>query len=351
MSDTSNFRTTRKGFDPEEVDAAFVELTERIEKSKTAASESESTLRRLKRELSDARSQLRKIDSAPSFSELGSAFEQTLKVAEEQANKLLAQAAAEASEIRDSANAEARELYTSSVAQAEALLTEAQSRSRRAEAQSKSRAAAEVSEAKDGLENARAELARAREDAERIEQDALARVNQINEVVEREAETTAREIATLREVHEREMARIEAEMTANRERSSREITRLDEQAREYVARIEKDSLEQRDESQRREVDVLIKAESLLSRYQVEGDDAVRAAQATADSLVRRSFLRSQSMLVNISKHADRLLESSQDRLTQLERQQKLVQEFASDMQLLREAVEQPEVTDETEEAE
>jgi len=347
MSDTSNFRTTRKGFDPDEVDAAFVELTARIEKSNAAASESESTLRRLKRELSDARSQLRKIDSAPSFSELGSAFEQTLKVAEEQANKLLAQAAAEATEIRDAANTEARELYTSSVAQAEALLTEAQSRARRAEAQAKSRAAAEVSEAQDGLENARAELARAREDAERIERDALARVNEINEMVEREAETTAREIATLREVHEREMARIEADIEANRERSAREMARLAEQSRDYIARIESDAADQT-ESSRRATEVLLKAEGLLSRYQVEGDDAVRAATQTADSLVTRSHLRSKSLLMKISTHATELLEASRERLIELTKQQKLVEEFASDMALLSEAVAQPEDAEEAE---
>jgi len=348
MSDTSNFRTTRKGFDPSEVDAAFVELTARIEKSNAAVLESEATLRRLKRELSDVRSQLRKIDSAPSFSELGSAFEQTLKVAEEQANKLLAQAASEASEIRDAANVEARELYSSSVAQAEALLTEAQSRARRAEAQAKSRAAAEVSQAEDDLANARTELARAREEAERIERDAQARVDEINELVEREAETTAREIATLREVHEREMARIEAEIEANRERSAGEIARLDEQARDYFERIERDANEQSAESKRREVDVLLKAEGLLSRYQVEGADAVRAATQTAESLVARSRLRSQSMLLKISFHAERLLEESQERLAQLTRQQKLVEEFAADMALLSEAVAQPEETEEAE---
>lgn len=341
MSDTSNFRTARKGFDPVEVDAAFVELTERIAQSNAAAAESEATLRRLKRELSEVRAQLRKIDSAPSFSELGSAFEQTLKVAEEQANKLLAQAAAEAAEIREAAKAEARELAASSKSQADALLTEARSRARHAVAQAKSRSAAEVSHAEDGLEEARTELARAREDAERIERDALARVNEINAVVEREAETTAREIATLREVHEREMARIAAEIDANRERSAREMARLAEQSMDYIQRIENDAAAQTTESSRRASEVLLKAEGLLSRYQVEGSDAVRSATETAQALINRSHLRSKSLLLKIESHARELHEASVHRLNEVARQQKLVEEFAADMLLLSEAVAAP----------
>jgi hypothetical protein len=348
MSDTSNFRTTRKGFDPQEVDAAFAELTERIDKSNAAAAESEATLRRLKRELSDVRSQLRKIDSAPSFSELGSAFEQTLKVAEEQANKLLAQAAAEAAEIREAAKSEARELASSSKSQADALLTEARSRARHAVAQAKSRAGAEVSHAEDGLAEARTELARAREDAERIERDALARVNEINDMVEREAETTAREIATLREVHEREMARIAAEIEANRERSEREMARLAEQSQDYISRIENDANDQTTESSRRASEVLLKAEGLLSRYQVEGSDAVRSATETAHALVSRSHLRSKSLLLKIETHARELHEASRQRLSEVIRQQQLVEEFAADMMLLSEAVSSPASSEEAE---
>jgi hypothetical protein len=341
MSNSSDFRTARKGFDPSQVDATFLEIAEQIEKSATAANESEATLRRLKRELTDVRSKLRKIDSAPSFSELGSAFEQTLQVAEEQAAKLLAEAAEEANEIRDAANAEARELYTSSVSQAEALLTESQSRARRAEAQAKSRAAAEVSQAEDGLADARADLARAREEADRIERDSLERVNDINEVLEYEAETTAREIATLREVHDREMARIQADIEANRDRSAREMARLAEQSKDYIARIESDAADQSTDSSRRASEVLLKAEGLLSRYQVEGHDAVRAATETAASLVKRSHLRSRALLLKISTHASTLLEASHERRVELNRQQKLVEEFASDMALLSEAVVQP----------
>lgn len=341
MSDTSNLRTTRKGFDPLEVDAAFAELANRIEKSNAAASESEATLRRLKRELSDVNSQLRKIDSAPSFSQLGSAFEQTLKVAEEQANKLLAQAATEAAKILKAAKSEARELSSSSKTQADALLTEASTRASHAVAQSKSRADAEVSHAEDGLAEAQAEHLRAREDAERIERDALARVNEINDLVQREAETTAREIATLREVNVREMARIAAEIEANRERSEREMARLAEQSQDYIARVENDANDQTTESSRRASEVLLKAEGLLSRYQVEGADAVRSATETAHALVSRSHLRSKSLLLKIERHARELHEASRQRLSEVRRQQQLVEEFSSDMLLLSEAVSSP----------
>jgi hypothetical protein len=144
------------------------------------------------------------------------------------------------------------------------------------------------------------------------------------------------------------MARIEADIEANRERSAREMARLAEQSKDYIARIESDAADQTTDSGRRATEVLLKAEGLLSRYQVEGDDAVRAATQTADSLVTRSHLRSKSLLMKISTHATRLLEASRERLNELTQQQKLVEEFAADMALLSEAVAQPEETEEAE---
>ncbi|MFZ4079142.1 MAG: hypothetical protein ACOYKK_06870 [Microbacteriaceae bacterium] len=341
MSNSSDFRTARKGFDPSQVDATFLEIAEQIEKSATAANESEAILRRLKRELTDVRSKLRKIDSAPSFSELGSAFEQTLQVAEEQAAKLLAEAAEEANEIRDAANAEARELYTSSVSQAEALLTESQSRARRAEAQAKSRAAAEVSQAEDGLADARADLVEARtiiETAQRrgakfvteteiAASDRRARLHQ-------EIEDVKTELDTSRQIAERDQLRIDYDIKIAEDEAERERLALNEEAVAKVQRLSEESSARVADAVARAGDLTAQAEAELSEHRKEANRILREAREDAARTISEARRLSENLVNRYEEYSSEAFVDAESRIEWLEAQSKIMDGFAFELRSL-----------------
>ena len=83
MADKPKFSESRRGYEPADVDRAFADITARIERAQANREETDQAIERLTRELNDAKSALKRANSKPSFSDLGAAFEQTLRVAEE----------------------------------------------------------------------------------------------------------------------------------------------------------------------------------------------------------------------------------------------------------------------------
>ncbi|MEG3035846.1 MAG: hypothetical protein RR877_10220, partial [Aurantimicrobium sp.] len=136
MDITRNFRTVRKnGYDPADVKRAFRDAESRVEELLQTTRSGVATVDKLERELADMRDALRRSNAKPTFADLGSAFEQTLRVAEEQADKMVADADADAKVVRESARALADQVNRTARNKANSLLnvTEAQIEDKRLE--------------------------------------------------------------------------------------------------------------------------------------------------------------------------------------------------------------------------
>ena len=129
MDITRNFRTVRKnGYDPADVKRAFRDAEARVEELMQTTRSGVATVDKLERELADMRDALRRSNAKPTFADLGSAFEQTLRVAEEQADKLVADADADAKVVRESARAAAEQVTREARNKATTLLNETEAK-------------------------------------------------------------------------------------------------------------------------------------------------------------------------------------------------------------------------------
>ena len=119
--DVPEFKRSVRGYDSVEVDAVINDLTNRLSQMESDQAESARLIQRLNRELTEAKR------NKPSFAELGSAFEETLRLAEDQSAKmvqdainesqtLLNQARNEVKALRDKAERDARQLVSRSSA-------------------------------------------------------------------------------------------------------------------------------------------------------------------------------------------------------------------------------------------
>ena len=113
--DVPEFKRSVRGYDSVEVDAVINDLNNRLSQMESDQAESARLVQRLNRELTEAKR------NKPSFAELGSAFEETLRLAEDQSAKmvqdainesqtLLNQARNEVKTLRDKADRDARQL-------------------------------------------------------------------------------------------------------------------------------------------------------------------------------------------------------------------------------------------------
>ena len=117
------FRRAIRRYDPADVDRIVTELSARVDRFESERLESARLVQRLTRELAEAHK--RSSQMKPSFAELGTTFEETVRVAEKQAGKMLADAAEEASERLSKARSESTRLRTQSTRESQAILTEA----------------------------------------------------------------------------------------------------------------------------------------------------------------------------------------------------------------------------------
>ena len=128
MTDIRSFRTARRGYDRQEVLRAISEANSKVEQLEADREVAEKTVDRLTRELTDLRGVLHRASSKPTYADLGSAFEHTLRVAEEQADKMVKDATAEARVLRESARAEAEQVTRASRLKAEKMVAESEAR-------------------------------------------------------------------------------------------------------------------------------------------------------------------------------------------------------------------------------
>ncbi len=83
----------------------------------------------LKSEIASLKQRLKR-DAGTGYAELGAQFEQTLRVAEEQARKLMTDAGQDALRVRETAKAEAEQLTRKAEAAVQKLLSDAESKAK-----------------------------------------------------------------------------------------------------------------------------------------------------------------------------------------------------------------------------
>jgi hypothetical protein len=101
---TPEIKRAFRGVDAGQVDDVIRSISQALSATELALAERARTISRLKREIADPSS------AAPSFSKLGSTFEETLRVAEQHARRLRSEAAAESAAIANKTDIEVRNL-------------------------------------------------------------------------------------------------------------------------------------------------------------------------------------------------------------------------------------------------
>ena len=127
--DNSEFTLVFRGYDKDEVDTSFAELRTELEHVRDYNFKAASEVEFLKNEIASLKQRLKK-GGTSGYAELGAQFEQTLRVAEEQAKKLMTDAGQDALRIRETAKAESEQLTRKAQAKAESILSDAETKAK-----------------------------------------------------------------------------------------------------------------------------------------------------------------------------------------------------------------------------
>lgn len=133
--DIEDFSTEMRGYKKDEVDRVLGELRAELEHVREYNFNAASELDTLRAEVAALK---KKKDSAPGYAELGAQFEQTLRLAEEQAKKMATDAAQDAIRVRETAKAESEQLSRKAQQKADAIAAEAEAKLAEAKIQAES---------------------------------------------------------------------------------------------------------------------------------------------------------------------------------------------------------------------
>lgn len=325
---------SKRGLDPEQVNVALGDVQVEVSRLESERAEIDKRIDSLTREIAEVRSALKRASAKPSFSDLGAAFEQTLRVAEEQAGKLIADAQAASSNTRKSAEADAASITETAEKQAVKAVADAESRVARLISESEKKFEDTLKVARANLAKAEAQHAEALQVAASISSEGEQKRANLEIDLAREIDQSRGEIDTLRQLHERDQRRISDEVDSARAKAERESTRLAAENETYIRHLLEDSQAQLDEARARAREMVVEAQKNFGQARQDGVALVREARETAAGIVRRARARAQTLTERLEERNAVLLANGEQIVEDLSFEREAVEAFNSELRII-----------------
>lgn len=325
---------SKRGLDPAQVDIALGDVQAEATRLETERAQIDKKIDKLTREIAEVRSALKRASAKPSFSDLGAAFEQTLRVAEEQAGKLISDAQISSSETRRAAEAEASAITETAEKQAATVVHDSEERVARLLAESEKKLTEALKVAQTALDQAEPLFVEAEKTAASISHEGEQRRLALESELVQEVEQSRAEIATLRQLHERDHRRIGDEIDSARAKAERESSRLAAENELYVRQLLDSSQLQLDEASARARDMVIEAQKNFGLVRQEAIGTLREARETAARIVRRARVRSETLTQRLEERNAILLANGEELVESLSAESEAVQVFNSELRVI-----------------
>lgn len=268
---TPEIKRAFRGVDTAQVDESFRALAHQISSLELSIAERNRTIQRVKQEIDDPAS------STPSYSKLGSAFEETLRTAEEQARRLRGDARVTVSEITSATDIDVRNLKEKTEREARSTVDAAKALAN----DSRLKVERETAAAKQQLDD---ERARMETNAARADRSAASLISQAEQQLSDVRAAAHREIAEITR-RAAEIVRVASDTKVDAEiRIGLDVS--DAQARSTAIHDEADAIAQQAYEQAdAHVDEVIAQSEAIKQ---EADDYLLSAQIRADEILQDS---------------------------------------------------------------
>lgn len=267
--------------------------------------------------------------SKPNFAGLGSKFEEVLRVAEDQAEKLLADANSEAAMIATETAAAVQRRNRESEETAERLISDARARAEELRLSGESAAAELTARANNRLTEAGETLASAKREAARMRSETETEIVQMKLAAQEQVDEQRRELHRLQEETENRVLTLEREIAARQEEAEIEHTRAHEEALRNAQAILDESNAKAADINRRAHEVAQESEVLHARVQLHVEEQERTSREQARELIDGAQGHADRVLGEVQEFSDNLLARALTRLEQTRHEVELVQEFVS----------------------
>ncbi|MCF8529547.1 MAG: hypothetical protein K9G13_06600 [Aquiluna sp.] len=323
------FGTAISGYNRAEVDAHIFNLLNelaQLEQYNTMALREQNNLRERIIQLEESL----KLAKSPGYAQVGAQFEQTLRLAETEAARLVNDAGRDAIRIREEAKAEAEAYRFATQEQVEQLTREAERKAKVTSGAAAKRALELTEEAEKQLESATKQRADLEKQANVIRSEADNYAASVKAELQAEVEKIQNANARLLKRN----ADLEAEI-------ARKLDEGERQALEIFRRVEKEATDLRDQAERelqsatQEAASLIEnAEETLSKARSESDRIFNEANALSLNLLVDTRARAEKLAIKSLDITRNSIAEAEYLLSKLPAQQNSIEEFLLETQNL-----------------
>lgn len=325
-----NFAREVRGYSRQEVDRVIRNLEAEVQQLSELKDQLTEKVQHLEGELEIAQHSLKRLqESTPNFAGLGSKFEEVLRVAEEQAAKMVEKAKAEAETIIAETNAKTHNKLRAAEEEATRLVSDAKARAEELSLSSESTAADLATKANDKLAKASEVLATAHREASRLKSETENEIVQLRLSAQESIEQQRIEMQRLREETEHKVLAAEREIAERQEAAQIEHDELHERALLTAKQITEESQAKADEVNQRALAVSQESEMLHERVKAFVAEQERNAREQAAALIDRAHLYATTRTNEVNEFVDSILARSLTRLEQIRSEATFVEDFIS----------------------
>jgi cell division septum initiation protein DivIVA/uncharacterized protein with GYD domain len=333
MAEEETFDIVMRGYDRAQVDQTIEEMRAENEHLSTYNEGAAAEIATLKAEVESLREQVKK-SGATGYAALGAQFEQTLRLAEEQAKKMIDDAGQDALRIREEAKGAADLLTRTAKDKADRIIQEAEIKVEESKFEAERKASslmqeavAKEAEASEKIQTAEREAAALKSDGERYAAELRAQVH-------RETEQ-ARALATeLSQRTTQAKIDLEAELKGRRDEAEQEALRIYQAAVAQAQAMTEEGAKTVADSTARAGELLAEAERVSREARDFQDDTREEANKRAADLINQSRRRAEALSRKAQGYADNAIKDARERLTRLSDERDQVTEFLATMDKL-----------------
>lgn len=344
MAENEPFASSFRGYDRDEVDRSLQRLRNELATLKQSndgllsrVKESRAELNVVQAKNRELSNRIKSVPEKASYTNLGSQFEEFLRVGEEKSERLVSDARAESELLRQTTQAKTSRLIREAEEYSQTLLAETHARVDEIRLKSETRAAETITQANVKLAEASEVISTARREAAMKVADAERQIAEERSALKRHLELERAALQAISEQNARDLNAADEEMRMREDALERDNLRHHQEAVEAANRVISEANDRATQVTMRASEVAMMSESGLTQARLTANGIVADARSLAVSMINQARIRATDLTAKTRLHIDVLVDRMVARTERLREERELLEQFVSSVTDLRSA--------------
>ena len=331
----ASFTTSFRGYDRSEVERTVSDLTREVETLRQSNSGLRAEIEQAEAKNRELTNKIKSLPDRPNFANLGAQFEEVLRLGEEKAQRLVADALEEAAKIRQRAEADVAKLERDAALRAEQVYSDAQARANELRLTSESAASNVTTQASGRLSEASEILSTARLEAAAIIAEAEREIAASRTKLQRDMESERAALAELAEKVANDRLAAEEAIRVRQEEAEQENLRSHQEAVLLSTQLLSEANRKAEEVALRTNAIAVESEEMLRSARATSEAVLEDSRQLSSGIIEHAQTRAKETSEATREHVEALLSRALRRIDSLREEREIIEQFTEKIREVR----------------